>query len=528
MQQPSSASAAQGPRMSLANVTTRHKRGARRICLYGVEGIGKTTWAADAPAPVFIAPENGYPAGIEPPAFPEPKTWKDVGDAVEELIRSDHNFKTVVFDTMDWIVRDHLFPWICAKHNKTSIDAFEFGAGYKFALAELMVLLGKLDRLRTIKGMTIVLLAHSEQKTYQNPTGSDYDRFILKMNERLSSVIREWVDILLFANFQVLLKGKRKEGDERALNERAKIKGGGARIVFTTPRPEAQAKNRDDLPDTMALDYAELMRHINASPAEKAEKADKIRVDIRVVLQQLADPKKVGEVEAWLGKIGNDLNKLSGGLNRLQALLAERAADQESQEIVQQQIAAGIREETPSGAAPAPQAAAPTPTPAPAAPAPASASAPKGRPVPVGGPVDLPEPEERPLERPVREDLPEDTDEAWDGFQSAPPPQQYAHAPDPQFHEPPPPAEEPPAPAPAAPPPAAIALAPGEPKDLAGWTKLLYACASPADLAPLLERLNVLRKDKVLRFTREEGASLRAVVDSVKVKLGMEPSQPQT
>lgn len=514
-QQPQARPAAAAPaqkRMSLANVTTRHKRGPRRILFYGPEGIGKTTWAANAPAPVFIAPENGYPAGIAPPAFPEPRNWRDILDAVEELIQAPHEFKTVVFDTMDWIARDMLYPFICASHKKPSIEAFEYGAGYKMALQELAAFVGKLERLRTTRGMTVVLLMHAEQKTYQNPSGPDYDRFIPKLNERLSGMLREWVDLVLFGNYEVLLKSKRKEGDDRALTERAKIKGGGARVIYTNPRPAFMAKNRDDLPDVMAMDFGELLRCLDMDADVKREKADKLRAELRIGLQQLGDAKKTEQTEAWLAKVGDDLGKLQIAQNKLTQQLAERAQDQEAQEIAAQQVAAGLRPEDAPPPAPPQPPAAPTPP-----------------------PVDLPEPPTAKVDGATdfRPDEPEN-EGAWDGFgegEGAPPPREE-EAPrslsiDDLPPPPPPPVAQPqtmPEPPPGPPPIEPLGMS--EPQTPKAWGEYLFEAPDVPTFEKRLKRLNDLRTAKHIALNKGQAGDLRSVVESCRVKLGMATPQP--
>jgi hypothetical protein len=92
----------QPSRMKLAAVTRGRLERPTRVLLYGVEGVGKSTFAASAPAPIFIAAEDGT-AQLDVARFPEPKTWSDVLEAVGELATSEHVFKTLVVDTLDWL-----------------------------------------------------------------------------------------------------------------------------------------------------------------------------------------------------------------------------------------------------------------------------------------------------------------------------------------------------------------------------------------------------------------------------------------
>ena len=66
----------------------------RRIMLYGTHGIGKSTWAAGAPRPVFVQTERGLD-DIGPPRFPLARTWADVMQALAQLYSAPHDFGKV-------------------------------------------------------------------------------------------------------------------------------------------------------------------------------------------------------------------------------------------------------------------------------------------------------------------------------------------------------------------------------------------------------------------------------------------------
>ena len=60
------------------------RRGVRpapdRILVVGTEGVGKSTFASEAPAPIFIAAEDGI-RHLAVASFPEPTSFADVMDA---------------------------------------------------------------------------------------------------------------------------------------------------------------------------------------------------------------------------------------------------------------------------------------------------------------------------------------------------------------------------------------------------------------------------------------------------------------
>ena len=73
-----------------------------RLIVYGTEGIGKSTFASEAPAPIFVQTEDGL-AEIECDKFPLATTFEEVQAALSELYSEQHDFQTVVIDSFDWL-----------------------------------------------------------------------------------------------------------------------------------------------------------------------------------------------------------------------------------------------------------------------------------------------------------------------------------------------------------------------------------------------------------------------------------------
>ena len=62
-----------------------------RVVLYGVPGIGKTTFAAQMPAPIFLPVEDGL-GQLEVDTFTRPSSYTDVIEAISTLIQQDHSY----------------------------------------------------------------------------------------------------------------------------------------------------------------------------------------------------------------------------------------------------------------------------------------------------------------------------------------------------------------------------------------------------------------------------------------------------
>ena len=90
-----------------------------RVLLYGTEGIGKSTFGSQAPKPVFIQTEDGLDE-IDTDKFPLATSYEQVVAALADLRNEQHDYETVVIDSLDWLER-LVFDKLCAEHNTASI-----------------------------------------------------------------------------------------------------------------------------------------------------------------------------------------------------------------------------------------------------------------------------------------------------------------------------------------------------------------------------------------------------------------------
>jgi hypothetical protein len=219
---------------------------APRVMLYGPHGLGKTTFGAGAPDPIFILTEDGL-GKLEVDHFPVATSFQDVLDAITTLYQEDHNFKTVVIDSLDWL--DNLV-WkdIEAKHDAKDLA---YGRGAVLAADHWRSILEGLSALRDDKGMASVLIAHCEIKRFDSPEVEPYERYQPKLQARSSALVQEWCDAVFFCNFKTIVK---KE-DVGFNKEVARGITTGERLIYTTEKPAYLAKNRYGLPDSLPLTW---------------------------------------------------------------------------------------------------------------------------------------------------------------------------------------------------------------------------------------------------------------------------------
>ena len=235
--------------ISLASLQTSSTLRPPRILMHGVHGVGKTTFAAGADAPVVIMTEDGL-GMLKVPHFPLATSYAEVAEALDALLNEDHDFGTVVVDSVDWL-EPLIWAEACKRNGWASIEAPGFGKGYAEALTIWREYLDRLNALRDRKGMVVIQIAHTDIKRFDSPEHEPYDRYVIKLQARAAALLQEHCDVVLFANYRLSI-AKADVGFNKKV---ARALGSGERVLHTAERPAFLAKNRYGLPDTLPLDW---------------------------------------------------------------------------------------------------------------------------------------------------------------------------------------------------------------------------------------------------------------------------------
>lgn len=248
---------------TLKNVTKGVKKRPHLIGLYGPGGVGKNTFAASAPNPVFLGTDDGL-GMIDAASFPIPKTWQEVKAVVNDLLMEDHEFETLVIDTVNGL-EPLVWNFVIKEASVKSIEEVDggFGKGYVRAYEQWVEFYNTLKRLRN--KMHVIILGHAKIKSFEDPYENErFDKFIIKMNVEAAALFLESMDFMFFANFKTTYrkdKGARK----------AKAYGEGKRVMFTEERPAFAAKHRGDIPFELDLSWDAFMAAVAKNvPVAKA------------------------------------------------------------------------------------------------------------------------------------------------------------------------------------------------------------------------------------------------------------------
>lgn len=225
-----------------------------RMCIYGTHGIGKSTLAAQFPRPIFISTEDGIDA-LDVTSFPRAKHVNEVVESIKTLIKEEHDFKTVVLDSVDWLIEPLITSNVESSHDAKELA---YGKGQMMIAEEFREILQGLDALRRKRDMNIVILAHAAVVKFDDPRNDGYDRYQPKLPNRCNSLIQEWVDVLAFASFKVIIK----KSDAGFNKEKTRGATTGERLLHFVEQPAFVAKNRYSLPDDIEMTYEQVSKYI--------------------------------------------------------------------------------------------------------------------------------------------------------------------------------------------------------------------------------------------------------------------------
>ena len=213
-----------------------------RMNITGTDGIGKSTFGAGAPKPIFICAEDGL-RFIDVPHFPVCETYNDIMEQIKTLGKEEHDYKTVVLDTTDAAER------LCQEqvkesHNIKTIEALGFGKGFTESYELFTRILDNLESLSVAKKMNVILLSHVQIRTFADPEHEPYDRYELNTHKKVSSLIRAWVDFNFFANHKfTTVKSRGKTFSDK-------------RYLFTKRTAAFDAKSRLQLPEKIDFTWS--------------------------------------------------------------------------------------------------------------------------------------------------------------------------------------------------------------------------------------------------------------------------------
>lgn len=230
-----------------------------RILLYGIPGIGKSSFANLFPKPLFLDLESGLDQ-IDCVRTPKIKSYDEFIEGCA-LFKASKEYETLVIDTVD-ILEQLIWKKLCSDNNCKSIEEVGggFGKGYTLAQNIFLQLLNSLDDL----GKSYIFIAHEQQKNISEPDKNPYDKYVIKMNQKSASLITARVDAVLFCQYEI-----------RVNKEQEKATSTGRRICITQELASCTTKNRYKLDTIEEMNQALADKIVNFGKPTTAKGAVK-------------------------------------------------------------------------------------------------------------------------------------------------------------------------------------------------------------------------------------------------------------
>lgn len=233
-----------------ADVIVGKEFSAPKILAYGIDGIGKSTFASQAPKPIVIQTEEGQKQ-IGAARFPICRTYPDFLGRLNSVATANHDYQTLVIDGASGLEK-LIYDKVASDNGKANIDLVGggFDKGQKLAMTQWLEVLQGIDRCWE-HGMAIIVLAHARSEDIGDPENPMAKQYAPALHKKTSGeMFRRWADATLFFTRRMTT---RKEGDGIMAKTIAVPVGpdGGERIIRTTWTPTAVAKNRYDMPSEL-------------------------------------------------------------------------------------------------------------------------------------------------------------------------------------------------------------------------------------------------------------------------------------
>jgi hypothetical protein len=228
-------------------------RGQRPIIatFFGEGGMGKSTLAAMFPKPVFIRTEDGTASlagNDEVMLFPLVSSSQEVLDQIEALATQEHEFKTLVLDSITQLATLIEHEIVAADPKAKSINQAGggYGAGYNTAAEKHRQVREWAGALAYERGMNVIFIGHADTETLDLPDFDPFARYTVRMHKKSLPHYTDNVDLVGLIRLKTYVRG---DGDKkRAIST-------GDREIICFPQASSVTKNRFNITQPLPFTF---------------------------------------------------------------------------------------------------------------------------------------------------------------------------------------------------------------------------------------------------------------------------------
>ena len=205
------------------------------MLVYGASKIGKSTWCSKAEGALFLATEPGLNS-LE--VFENPvKKWEDLLVACADIAKGEHDFKTIIIDTIDNAYK-MCSDYICRKNKIEYEGDLGYGKGFSLVNGEFQRVLNKL----AFMPYGLILISHAMEKEFDTRTGKKI-RTIPTLPDKARKYVTGLVDMILYCDIELTENGSK-------------------RVMRARPHTDYDAGDRTGLlPEMIDLNFNTFIKH---------------------------------------------------------------------------------------------------------------------------------------------------------------------------------------------------------------------------------------------------------------------------
>ncbi len=255
------------PTQGIPGIISGKERMPPKVLIYGTNGIGKSTFAASAPNPIFVQTEDGL-ATIGVDRFPLSTASSEVEAHLSTLLVAEHKYHTVVIDSVDWL-ENIILSEICQKNGWSDLSKSPYASYRKMEPVYWDRIIKLLDDLNKRRRMAVVLIAHAGINRFEDPETESYDMYAPRLEPKVMEKLCEWVDAIGFAVYEKNIRVADKTfNSERKIAQPVKGAGSGQsgrRILRFSETPACKAKNRYGITGSLDLSWNAFFDYVKKS-----------------------------------------------------------------------------------------------------------------------------------------------------------------------------------------------------------------------------------------------------------------------